>query len=106
MTTNPASVGRLIGRNGTDKCIDRSFKVSVTGLKIDKVVFTVGGKQTTTRTSAPYSATVQIYRGGTHTVRARVTFTDGTPAATLRLRFKSCGEASSQVPTSPVGFTG
>ncbi|MBJ7354373.1 MAG: DUF3494 domain-containing protein [Thermoleophilaceae bacterium] len=106
LQTTPRSVGRSIGRFGTSRCIDRSFKVSVTGTKIRKVVFSVGGKQITTRTKSPYSATVQIYDGGTRTVKARVTFTDGTKARTLSLRFKSCAEATAQAPRRPVGFTG
>lgn len=106
LATTPRSVGRLIAQYGTERCIDRSFKVSVTGSKISKVVFTVANKQKTTRTKAPYTATVQIYDGGTRTVKARVTFTDGTKAKTLSLRFKSCAEATAQAPRIPVGFTG
>jgi hypothetical protein len=106
LATTPRSVGRLIGEFGTSRCIDRSFRVSVTGTKISKVVFTVAGKQKTTRTKAPFSATVQNYDGGTRTVNARVTFTDGTKAKNLKLRFKSCAEATAQAPRNPVGFTG
>lgn len=106
LATTPRSVGRLVGEFGTARCIDRSFKVSVTGSKISKVVFTVAGKQKTTRTKSPYTATVQIYDGDTRTVNARVTFTDGTKSKNLKLRFKSCAEATAQAPRNPVGFTG
>lgn len=104
--TTPRSVGRSIGRFGTSRCIDRSFKVSVTGSKIKKVDFSIGGKQKTTDSRAPYSATVQVYDGGTRTIKARVTFTDSTKAKTLKLRFKSCAEATAQAPRNPTGFTG
>lgn len=106
LSTNPASVGRLIGQFGTSRCIDRSFKVKVTGTKIRKVVFTLGGGQKQTRTQSPYSATVQVYDGGSHTVKARVTFTDGTKAVNLSLHFKSCAEATAQTPRHATGFTG
>jgi hypothetical protein len=106
LATGPRSIGRLIGEFGTSRCVDRSFKVSVTGTKIAKVVFSLGNGQRTTRTKAPYTATVQVFEGGTHTVRARVTFTDKTKAKTLKLRFKSCAEATAQAPRNPVGFTG
>lgn len=106
LATTPRSVGRGIAEFGTSRCIDRSFKVSVTGSKIRRVVFTVAGKQKKTRGKAPYTATVQIYDGGTRTVKARVTFTDGTKTKNLKLRFKSCAEATAQAPRNPVGFTG
>lgn len=106
LATTPRSIGRLIAEHGTSRCVDRSFRVSVTGSKISKVVFTVAGKQKKTRTKAPYSATVQNYDGGTRTINARVTFTDGTKTKNLKLRFKSCAEATAQAPRNPVGFTG
>lgn len=104
--TIPRSTGRLIGRFGTERCVDRSFKVSVTGTKIRKVVFSIKGKQLASRSKAPYSATIQVYDGGTRTINARVTFTDGTKTANLKLRFKACAEATAQTPDNPAGFTG
>jgi hypothetical protein len=106
LATGPRSVGRSIGTFGTSRCIDRSFRVSVTGTKIDKVVFTVDGAQTTTRTKSPYVATVKVYDGGTRTVKAKVTFTDKTKAKTLSLKYKACAEATAQAPRTPFGFTG
>jgi hypothetical protein len=106
LTTTPRSIGRQIGRWGTARCIDRSFRVSVTGKKIRKVVFSIAGKTIATRTRAPFSATVPVFDADTHTVKARVTFTDKTKAKTLSLRFKSCAEATAQAPQTPAGFTG
>jgi hypothetical protein len=106
LATTPRSVGRSIARFGTSRCIDRSFRVSVTGVKIKKVVFSVGGKQLASRTKAPFAATVPLYDGDTHTVNARVTFTDKTKPANLKLRFKACAEATAQTPRILTGFTG
>jgi hypothetical protein len=43
---------------------------------------------------------------GMHTVVAFVTFTDSTPARTLRMRFRSCAAELSHPPLGGFGFTG
>jgi Ice-binding-like len=107
LATGPRSVGRLINTFGTTRCVDRSFRVSVTGTKIKKVVFTLGGKTLVTRTKSPFIATVPVLEGDTHVVHAHVTFTDKTKPANLKLHFKACAEATAQTPRIPtVGFTG
>jgi hypothetical protein len=104
----PPSVGKIInGPNGpNDLCVDRSFTASVTGLKIAKVVFSVGHKVVGTRNKAPFKLVIKRYVGGVRVVKAKVTFTDGTKPATLRMSYRACGAATSAVPTSPTPFTG
>ncbi|MBK5230344.1 MAG: DUF3494 domain-containing protein [Thermoleophilia bacterium] len=103
LTTLPHSVATTIA---TDRCVDTRFRASVRGLFIRRVVFSIGGRVVATRSKSPFTALVQRFRGGSHTVKARVTFTDGTPAVTLRMRFVSCAAARSQPPRGPVGLTG
>ncbi|MFY9487633.1 MAG: ice-binding family protein [Solirubrobacterales bacterium] len=105
LTTNPGGIARDISR-GSDRCVDRVFRATVRGLFIRRVVFSLGNRRISTDTSSPYEASVRRFNGGSHDVRARVTFTDGTPAVTLRMRFRACAAASSQTPREPVGFTG
>lgn len=106
MVTTPRWIGQQIQRDRTDRCVDRSFKVKVNGLRIRRVVFMSGKRVIARRDKAPFTASIPDYAGGTKTIRALVYFTDNTPRAVLRLRFKACGEASSAVPIEPVGFTG
>lgn len=103
LTTLPHSVATTIA---TDRCVDTRFRASVSGLFIRRVVFSIGGRVVATRSKSPFTALVQRFRGGSHTVKARVTFTDGTAAVTLRMRFVSCAAARSQPPRGPVGLTG
>ena len=80
----PRTVVATIDRYGTSRCVRRTFRVAVTGLFIRKVVFTVGGTVITTRTRAPFQATVGVL-GGVRTITARVTFTDAAhrPSSTF-----------------------
>ncbi len=85
--------------------MDTSFRATVSGNMIRRVVFSVGGVRIANRTNSPFTAVVRDgYRGG-HTVLARVTFRDSTPARRLRLRFQACAAASRQL-RRPAGFTG
>jgi hypothetical protein len=111
-TTVARSVATTVARYGTTRCVDRSFRAVVTGLMIRRVVFSVGTHVIATRNRAPFSA--QVKDGdGIRTVTARVTFTDATPAKTLKLRSRACSAAASRVaprrprtPSTPTGFTG
>jgi hypothetical protein len=114
LTTSPRTVARTITRFGLSHCIHGTFRAVVTGRSIRRVVFSQGGRVIATRGKAPFEALVGS-GGGTHTVTARVTFTDATPAAKLALRFKSCAKdragvtrsrPKSRLPRTPVAFTG
>ena len=112
-TTVPRSVANAVARFGTTRCVQRRFRVLVTGLFIRRVVFSLGGRVISTRGKSPFEALVGA-GGGIRTVTARVTFTDKTPAARLSLRFRACAAAKLRVPRhspsrpprKPSGFTG
>jgi ice-binding like protein len=111
-STISRSVAATVARYGTTRCVDRSFRAVVTGLLIRRVVFSVGSHVIATRTRAPFEALVKD-GSGIRTVSARVSFTDATPAKTLKLRSRACAAAASRVaprkprtPSTPTGFTG
>jgi hypothetical protein len=62
--------------------------VVVSGHRIAKVVFTLGGKVIATRHGSPFTVSVPG-NGRIQTVTAVVTFTDQTPTLRIKLRFKS-----------------
>jgi hypothetical protein len=106
LTTAPRSVSL----SGIRRCVHRTFRVVVTGLLIRRVRFSLGKVIIASRSHSPFAALVTAARG-IHTVTARVTFTDHTPAVTLRLRFRSCAAAKRHVssprpPSTTVGLTG
>jgi hypothetical protein len=112
LSTISRSVASTVARYGTSRCVDRSFRAVVTGLNIRRVVFSVGSHVIATRTRAPFQALVKD-GSGIRTVTARVTFTDATPAKTLKLRSRACAAAASRLaprkprtPSTPTGFTG
>jgi len=110
LKTIPGSVGIKVARHGTSECVRGPFKVAVTGLRIRRVVFSAAGKVIASKGKAPYVATVAAL-GRTEVITARVTYTDGTHAATLRFRFRACAAAALKTmhpaqPIVPVGFTG
>jgi hypothetical protein len=87
-----------------------TFRAVVTGRLIRRVVFSLGGRTIATRGKSPFGVSVKT-GAGIHTLRAAVTFTDGTSAKTLSLRFRSCAPATgsvvpSQPPVGPPGFIG
>jgi Ice-binding-like len=111
-TTVSRSVATTVARYGITRCVDRSFRAVVTGLMIRRVVFSVGRHVIATRSRAPFEALVKD-GSGVRTVSARVTFTDATPAKTLKMRSRACAAAASRVaprrprtPSTPTGFTG
>jgi hypothetical protein len=113
LVTTPGSVLRTVARFGVGRCVQRTFRVTVTGHKIRRVVFSVGGRVLANRGKAPWTALVTA-ADGIRTVTARVTFTDSTAAKTLHMRFRSCAAAVRPVATTPPsrppaggrGFTG
>ena len=108
-TTTPRSVARSVARFGTGRCVSGTFQTLVKGISIRQVVFSLDGRFLATRRTAPFGALVAA-GDGIHTVKARVTFTDSTPPATLRMRFRTCAEVQGRVPSRPArgtsGFTG
>ncbi len=108
-TTTPRSVARSIAQFGTGRCVSRNFQTFVRGLAIKRVVFSLDGRFLTTRNRAPFGALISA-GDGVHNIRARVTFTDTTPPATLNMLFRTCAEVQQVAPSRPArgtsGFTG
>ncbi|MCW2925093.1 MAG: hypothetical protein JWM98_2497, partial [Thermoleophilia bacterium] len=112
LTPTSTVVARHIGVYGTTRCLPRTFSVSVRGLFIRRVVFSVQGRNIATRTTAPFAAMVEPV-AGIRTVRARVTYSDGTAPVTLTMRYRACAKAAvptrptaPRVPIRPPAFTG
>ncbi|MEA2664335.1 MAG: hypothetical protein QOI11_1279, partial [Candidatus Eremiobacteraeota bacterium] len=94
-TTNPRQVAKTVARYGTSRCVD-GFQAVVNGLFIRRVVFTIGGRVIATRSKAPF--TVSVGSGdGIRTLKAKVTFTDGTPTVRLSMKFRSCSVRAASV---------
>ncbi len=113
-STIPRSIGNSVSRFGVSRCVQDTFPVRVTGVNIRRVVFSLDGLTIANRRTAPFRAVVRSRRG-IHIVRARVLYTDATPASTLRMRFRACAEGRARVPSrrvrfltprTTVGFTG
>lgn len=99
-TTTPASVSRNVLRFGTTRCVRRNFRAVVSGLRIRRVTFRLDGQVVAVRTRSPFAADISA-GSGLHTIRARVRFTDSTPTANLRFRYRAC-----TLGNGAVGFTG
>jgi hypothetical protein len=107
-----ATVPRSIAQAGTSRCERGTFRATVTGRLIRKVVFSLGSRIIATRSKSPFEALVTA-AAGIHTVKALVTFTDSTPAATRHFRIRACAAAKRSVAPAPArppqittGFTG
>jgi hypothetical protein len=111
-TPVPAGEGAILGatetsRRGTARltglagCVKSARTAKVTGRNLRTVVFKVDGKKVRTvkasrnGTRANTKVAVARLKAGTHKVTARVTFTDGTKARTLTIRFSICKPAVS-----------
>jgi hypothetical protein len=73
----------------------------VTGLRIKRVVFSLDARRLATRGRSPLSVSVPAISGA-HVLTARVTFTDATRPASLRMRYRACSTARRALPN----FTG
>lgn len=97
---NPATLGTALFTTGPrvrpDRCIG-GFRALVSGLRIRRVVFSLDGRRIASRTRSPFAVSVPRLRGGLHMITARVTFTDATRAATLRIRYRACAVAARRV---------
>jgi hypothetical protein len=96
----------LITRPGVGPCVSKAFKITVSGNLISRVIFSFKGNVIATRTTTPFTASVDPGTGK-HELTAYVTFSDTTPAKTLRVPVKSCAAARRSVkPLGTPGFTG
>jgi hypothetical protein len=92
---------------GSQVCVSKAFAATVSGKLIRRVVFSFAGHVVATRTTAPFTASVDPGTG-THTLRAHVTFSGTTPAKTLHIPVRSCNAADRSVKplAGSGGFTG
>jgi hypothetical protein len=96
----------LISKGGVGPCVSKEFKMTVSGHLISRVIFSFGGNVIATRSAAPFTASVHPGTGK-HELTAYVTFSDATPAKTLKAAVKSCATAKRSVkPAVTPGFTG
>ncbi len=96
----------VITRPGVGPCVSRAFKMTVSGKLIGSVIFSLGGNVIARRSAAPF--TVSVNPGtGRHVLSAYVTFSDTTPAKTLKVPVRSCAAARRSVTSvGTPGFTG
>jgi hypothetical protein len=107
-TTIPTSVAKTVARFGLGRCVSGRFKAVVSGALIRRVVFSLGGRTIATRSHSPFAVSIDG-RSGIHTLRAHITFTDGTRPADLKLVFRTCASLRRHVrpqPVQPPRFTG
>ncbi len=92
LQTRPSGIARL-GVRGP--CTRRSFSATVTGRRIQRVVFSLDGRRVRSDGDSPFTARISTGRSGTHRVTARVTFLSDsrTSARTLRFGFRRCAAA-------------
>jgi hypothetical protein len=113
LTNNPCSTGtarivitppgaaRLIS---SGRCVKNTFRATVVGTDISRVVFSLNGKRIATRTSSPYRVSITP-PAGHDTLKARVTFTvaSATAPRTLTVRFKGCPGGHAHLVITPKG---
>lgn len=87
-----------------EACTD-GFRATVTGRKIQRVVFSLDGRQIASRSNSPYAVYVKA-AAGAHQVRARITFNDATRAKTVSVPYRACAAASLAPRNGPSQFTG
>lgn len=101
----PRGTAQTVTRYGTSRCLRRDFRAEVSGVFIRKVVFLLDGRGIGTRTGRPPFSVLIHGLEGVHLVRARITFTDGTPARSLGFAYRVCEQGAGTTPGIP-GFTG
>ena len=106
-TTGPRATRRgtaTLRRTRRSACTD-GFRATVRGTRVKHVTFTLDGRRIRSRSRTPLQVDVPA-TSGAHTVRARVTFKDGTRARTLTLRYRACSAALRRPRQGPSQFTG
>jgi choice-of-anchor A domain-containing protein len=89
--TTPKATARLTRIRG---CVKATSTVKVTGRNLRSVAFSLNGRKLGTRKASVHGtlATTKLkgLKAGNHKLTAKVTFTDGTKARTLRASVKRC----------------
>jgi hypothetical protein len=81
------------------------FRGAVRGRRVKHVAFSIDGRRLAAL-SGPGHRVYVLAGPGSHWVRAKVTFTDGTRARTLKLRYRACAAAVLRPRPGPAAFTG
>jgi hypothetical protein len=97
--------GTAIARPTPRGACTEGFRATVSGKRIERVVFSLDGTRMANLTSGPYAMSVKA-APGRHTVRVRVTFNDATRAKTMTMRYRACAAASLRPHRGPSQFTG
>jgi Ice-binding-like len=97
--------GLAVVRPSPREACTAGFRATVTGRRIERVVFSLDGTQIASRANSPYAVYVKAAPGA-HRVRARITFTDATPTKTTTVPYRACAAASLAPRNGPSQFTG
>lgn len=87
-----------------DHCSE-GFRATVTGKRIERVVFRLDGKRIGSRTDSPFAMSMRAAPGA-HRVRVSITFKDATRAKTRTLAYRACSEALLRPKRGPSQMTG
>jgi hypothetical protein len=101
----PTRNGTAVVRPSPRASCTSGFRATVSGKMIKRVVFSLDGKPTASRTSSPFAMSVRAAPGA-HQIEARVTFKDATRAKTMTFPYRACAAALLQPPRAPSTFTG
>jgi hypothetical protein len=81
------------------------FRATVTGKRIDRVVFRLDGKRIGSRAASPFAMSMRA-APGEHRVSVRITSKDATRAKTRTLAYRACAEAPLRPKRGPSEMTG
>jgi hypothetical protein len=101
----PTRNGTAVVRPSPREACTSGFRATVSGRMIKRVVFSLDGKPTASRTSSPFAVSVRAAPGA-HQIEARVTFKDATRTKTMTFPYRACAAALLQPPSGPSTFTG
>jgi hypothetical protein len=109
----PASDTTITTRRGTASLYPRlpngcttGFRAAVRGHMIERVVFTLAGRQIAVRTHGHFHVYVRPSAGSRGKLRAHVVFTNGTHAKTMKFTYRACAAAVLHPALGPSKFTG
>jgi hypothetical protein len=101
----PPSRGSAILRPTPRDHCSEGFRATVTGKRIDRVVFRLDGKRIGSRTGSPFAMSMRA-APGVHRVGVSITFTDATRAKHRTLAYRACAEALLRPKRGPSEMTG
>ena len=100
----PADGTALFRPTPRDHCSE-GFRATVTGKRIERVVFRLDGKRIGSRANSPFAMSMRAAPGA-HQVRVRITFKDATRAKTRTLTYRACAAAPLRPKSGPPQLTG